>query len=131
MRPIDADALQNQFNEKCIKDCEFCPFYLRWMTEEFEEEGCCVLIQKAPTIDAVPVVHDMGIGTSLVSAKDVDEWQDRIILAEGDESKRCKVYYAESLALIAHLKEKIAKRDELLAVMGVRIPEEVTPDDNG
>ena len=57
MRLIDADELQKQFDEKCIKDCEFCPFYLRWITEELEEEVCCVLIQKVPTIDAVPVIH--------------------------------------------------------------------------
>lgn len=79
-------------------------------------------IGNLPNLDVAQVVHDGN--TSFVSVKDVDEWQDRIILAEGDESKRCKVYYAESLALIAHLKEKIVKRDKLLAVMGVRIPED-------
>lgn len=45
-------------------------------------------------IDAVPVVHEKDIRSSIITAKDFDEWQDRIILAD-ESTQVCAVYYAD------------------------------------
>lgn len=55
-----------------------------------------VLISNAPTIDAVPVVHYKGTNTTFINVKSIEDWQDRIILDEGEESHSGKVYYADS-----------------------------------
>ena len=60
-------------------------------------------IQEMPTIDAVPVEHWKS--TSFLYVKDVDEYKDRIILDEGDKTKRCKVYYADDPAAHGHWQE--------------------------
>lgn len=54
---ISRSELQRQFDEKCIKDCAFCPFYV-WVIDGSDDEGgYCGLIQKAAALDVEPVVH--------------------------------------------------------------------------
>lgn len=49
MRLIDADAYKILYDKECPKDCGIC---------DLDQENCmCGLIDKAPTIDAVPVVR--------------------------------------------------------------------------
>lgn len=119
MRLIDADALQKQFDEKCIHDCEFCPSYLHWVTEELEEEGCCVLIQRAPTINAVPVVHYKDTNTTVLNVKSIEDWQDRIILDEGEESRSGAVYYTDSDDMVRVVRCKDCRYSEPMKKHGV------------
>ena len=49
-----------------------------------------------PTIDAVPVVHYKDTNTTVLNVKSIEDWQDRIILDEGEESRSSAVYYADS-----------------------------------
>lgn len=69
-----------------------------------DDDGCCSKakvdqremldeIENLPAIDVSHVEHQGN--TSFISVKDVDDWKDRIILDEGDVSKRCKVYYMD------------------------------------
>lgn len=50
----------------------------------------------APEIDAVPVVHYKDTNTTVLNVKSIEDWQDRIILDEGEESRSSAVYYADS-----------------------------------
>lgn len=54
---ISRSDLQKQFDDKCIKDCAFCPFYVWIMDDSDDEGGYCGLIRKAPALDVAPVVH--------------------------------------------------------------------------
>lgn len=49
-----------------------------------------------PTIDAVPVVHYKDTNTTVLNVKSIEDWQDRIILDEGEESRSSAVYYTDS-----------------------------------
>lgn len=63
------------------------------------------VIEALPALDVEPVVHDIGIRTSFLRVKDVNEWQSRIILEEGEKSKNCAVFYQKSdsdLAPVVH-----------------------------
>lgn len=53
-------------------------------------------IDETQTVDAVPF-HSSG-NTTFFEVGNVDEFGDRLILDEGDLSKRCKTYYAEEPA---------------------------------
>ena len=87
MRPIDADALKNWI------DCG----HLRSPTELcFSEQDVVRIIDMRPTIDAVPVVHYKDTNTTVLNVKSIEDWQDRIILDEGEESRSSAVYYADS-----------------------------------
>lgn len=57
-------------------------------------EEVCHTIKVAPALDAVPVVHEKDIRSSVITVKDSDEWQDRIILAD-EATQVCAVYYAD------------------------------------
>ena len=49
MRLIDADAYKILYGKECPKDCGVC---------DFDQKDCmCGLIDKAPTVDAAPVVR--------------------------------------------------------------------------
>lgn len=50
----------------------------------------------SPTIDAVPAVHYKDTNTTVLNVKSIEDWQDRIILDEGEESRSSAVYYADS-----------------------------------
>lgn len=50
----------------------------------------------APEIDAVPVVHYKDTNTTVLNVKSIEDWQDRIILDEGEESRSSAVYYTDS-----------------------------------
>jgi hypothetical protein len=47
-----------------------------------------------PDADVAPVVHEKDIRSSVITVKDYDEWQDRIILAD-EATQVCSVYYAD------------------------------------
>lgn len=89
MRPIDADSLKAQ---------------LIYFANHMQDNGhstyaaaigeAISIVDRRQTLDTVLVQHEGS--TSLISVKDIDEWEDRIILDEGDKSKRCKVYYADA-----------------------------------
>lgn len=49
-RLIDADALSKEFDKRCYGDCCCC-------LENTNTESGCKIIDEAPTVDAVPVVH--------------------------------------------------------------------------
>lgn len=58
-RPIDADALAKEFDEKCSNECGCCEYAVtkivlvgRTKCRIFER---CGLIANAPTVDAIPV----------------------------------------------------------------------------
>ena len=51
-RLIDAGALEQLFDDECAGDCACCLYY-----NETTDGPGCKLIAKAPTIDAVEVVH--------------------------------------------------------------------------
>lgn len=53
-------------------------------------------VSNALTIDAVPVVHYKDTNTTVLNVKIIEDWQERIILDEGEESHRGAVYYADS-----------------------------------
>lgn len=55
-----------------------------------------IKLQEKDAKQAEPLAEHVE-DTTFISVKDVDEWRDRIILDEGDKSKRCKVYYADAL----------------------------------
>lgn len=57
-------------------------------------EEVCHTIKAAPALDVAPVVHKKDIRSSVITAKDSDEWQDRIILAD-ESTQVCAVYYAD------------------------------------
>ena len=88
MRLIDADALLKSFD-------------VAWMWE-YDETGCGVrkkaiptkTIDEAPTIDAEPVRHEGT--TTFITTNDLDKYQTRIIVDEGEKSKFCQVYYADN-----------------------------------
>ncbi len=54
---ISRSALQKEFDEKCLKDCAFCPFYVWIMDDSEADGGYCGLVEKAPALDVAPVVH--------------------------------------------------------------------------
>lgn len=56
-------------------------------------------IEKFPALDVAPVVHDKDIRSSVITVKDSDEWQDRIILAD-ESTQVCAVYYADDSELM-------------------------------
>lgn len=49
-RLIDADVLSKEFDRRCSGDCCNCE-------EDTNTESGCKIIDEAPTVDAVPVVH--------------------------------------------------------------------------
>lgn len=83
MRPIDADALERDL------------FDADWMLDN-DEHMVDDILRKQPTIDAVPVVHYKDTNTTVLNVKSIEDWQDRIILDEGEESHSGAVYYADS-----------------------------------
>ena len=86
MRLIDADALLKAIHKARYVKGKPISFMTIIKIKE--------LIFNTPTIDAVPVQHEAGIGTSFVSINDLNKWQDRIILDEG-KSRNCLVYYVD------------------------------------
>ena len=56
-------------------------------------------IEALPAIDAVPVVHEKDIRSSVITVKDSGEWQDRIILVD-ESTQVCAVYYADDSELV-------------------------------
>ncbi|MBP3427140.1 MAG: hypothetical protein J6M47_02625 [Clostridia bacterium] len=89
MRPIDADSLKAQLI-----------YFANHMQDNGHSTYAAALgeainiVDRRQTIDAVHVQHEGN--TSFISVKNVDEWEDRIILDEGVKTKRCAVYYADA-----------------------------------
>lgn len=52
------------------------------------------VLDEAKALDVAPVVHEKGIRSSVITVKDCDEWQNRIILAD-EATQVCAVYYAD------------------------------------
>ena len=52
------------------------------------------LIEDAPKVDAEPVRHEGT--TTFIATNDLDKYQTRIIVDEGEKSKFCRVYYADN-----------------------------------
>ena len=54
---IDRKALLEEYDQKCTGECGICPHY---------ENDYCNLIENAPTVEAVPVVHGEWIKGDLL-----------------------------------------------------------------
>lgn len=52
------------------------------------------VICEAPSVDAEPVRHEGT--TTYITTNDLDKYQDRIIVNEGEKSKFCRVYYEDN-----------------------------------
>ena len=89
MRPIDADWLEKRLSRWICGSGSLDQF-----VDGIQLALCDVL--SAPTVDAVPVVHYKDTNTTVLNVKSIEDWQDRIILDEGEESRSCAVYYADS-----------------------------------
>lgn len=64
---------------------------------DHEQNGifkCRVLVKEAPVIEAEPVRHEET--TTFITTNDLDKYQDRIVVGEGEKSKFCRVYYADN-----------------------------------
>lgn len=53
-------------------------------------------IDELPALDVAPVVHYKDTNTTVLNVKSIEDWQDRIVLDEGEESRSSAVYYADS-----------------------------------
>lgn len=51
---ISRSALVAQFDEMCLEDCSYCPWYVY---DDPCGDGHCGLIEKAPALDVAPVVQ--------------------------------------------------------------------------
>lgn len=80
MRLIDADEIN-------VK---------RYFVFPDNRETMAKALAEATTIDAVPVVHYKDTNTTILNVKSIEDWQDRIILDEGEESRSSAAYYADS-----------------------------------
>lgn len=69
--------------------------YLMYCDWHDSVKECQSAIDSIPAINAVPVVHYQDTGSTVIKAEDINEWQDRIILDEG-ESHSCAIYYKEN-----------------------------------
>lgn len=61
---INKAELLADFESKCIKECEFCPFNIY-----NGESSQCALVVLAPAVDAEPVQHGRWIGTPIGTIK--------------------------------------------------------------
>ena len=91
MRLIDADALKKEMvsdlaNTMRMPEMNKGDIAVRVLNK----------IDEAPTIEAVPVVHYKETNTTVLNVKSIEDWQDRIILDEGEESRSSAVYYDDS-----------------------------------
>lgn len=94
MRLIDADELVKDI-EDYQKSMVFHSYGERMHFDEMIDFAVDHL-EEAPTINAVPVVQYKDTNTTVLNVKSIEDWQDRIILDEGEESRSCAVYYADS-----------------------------------
>lgn len=69
--------------------------YLMYCDWHDSVKECQSAIDSIPAINAVPVVHYQDTGSTVIKAEDINEWQDRIIIDEG-ESHSCAIYYKEN-----------------------------------
>lgn len=89
MRLIDADWLEKRLSRWICGSGALDRFI-----DGIQMTLCDVL--SAPTVNAVPVVHYKDTNTTVLNVKSIEDWQDRIILDEGEESRSSAVYYADS-----------------------------------
>lgn len=76
------------------------------------------VVKDIPTIDAVPVVHEKDIRSSIITVENVDEWQGRIILAD-DGTRVCAVYYADGDDCVPVVRCKDCRYSEPMPDRGV------------
>ena len=91
MRLIDADSLKNEMVSDLANTMRMPEMHKGDMAMRVLNK-----IDEAPTIEAVPAVHYKDTNTTVLNVKSIEDWQDLIILDEGEESRSSAVYYADS-----------------------------------
>lgn len=117
MRLIDADALVKDI-EDYQKSMVFHSYGERMHFDDMIDFAINH-IEEAPAIDAVPVVHYKDTNTTVLNVKSIEDWQDRIILDEGEESRSSAVYYADSDDMVRVVRCKYCKYSEPMKKHGV------------
>ena len=111
MRLIDADQLTKHAKIKRVRVLDNLE-----VTERTIDMSC---IDNAPTIDAVPVVHYKDTNTTVLNVKSIEDWQGRIILDEGEESRSSAVYYTDSDDMVRVVRCKDCRYSEPMKKHGV------------
>lgn len=114
MRPIDAESFKAQ---------------LIYFASHMQDNGHSTyadavdkvisILDRRQTINAVPVVHYKDTNTTVLNVKSIEDWQGRIILDEGEESRSSAVYYTDSDNMVRVVRCKDCRYSEPMKKHGV------------